>query len=1060
MKEHTLDLKNETSLIPAPRLAFWLWLLGMVLAGAGIYLLTLNWSTPVPPRWGYRGFQTFNSIPGVTVGALIASRRPRSPIGWILIASGLLGVLTGLGEEFATYALLTRPGFISGVEAIATISNFLWIPGMGLIGIHVFLLFPDGRFLSNRWRIVAWLGSAWMILATIRFWVEPGPLFNLSFAVNPFGMEALAGLQAWSPLSLWVTMGIGLILMLVSAYSLILRYRQSGSQVRQQLKWIAYTAPWMPLSMVFGQFQGFIPDLLVFITTSGLIAAIGIAILQYHLYDIDLLINRTLVYGGLTVIIAGAYVLLVGSTGIVLQRNSRMAGLLLTGLLMVIGLRPMRTVVQSGVDRVIHGKRPLISHTTPVDVAPGRLSENWLKVARAGWITLAILALGFLLTSLPGYASNFGEQLAHVPAGNPTQTTKIFAVANRFASLGSALLSLGLSWMLYRSKFKESAATALAFYLLLYGILMAGPMERWGAYWVGNSDFALLLQSILLATPTVALLAIFPNGSFVPSWMRWVVLLSIPWSISLLFLPLPTGENVAQEPFTFTLLAIWYTLIILVSGYAQVYRYRHVSTIEERQQTKWVVFGFALWAIYIFISTPPYFYLTNLPLGAPVPWWAEASVLGWSLSLGIVPVTLTIALTRHRLWNVDLVINRTLVYASLTAGVIALYVLIVGGLGLLFRSSNSLLVPLLATGLAAVLFQPLRQRLQAAVNRMMYGARDEPAIALTRLSQQLEETDPTENTLYRIVETVALTLKLPYAAIQLEPEQEPAASFGIPNENPRIFPLTYQGIVAGQMLVAGRPPDGELTPKDVQLLEDIARQAGVVAHNVRLTSDLRLSRQKIITTREEERRRLRRDLHDGLGPTLASHMLKIGSARALLEHDPETADRLLEELETNIESTLADVRRLVYNLRPPSLDQWGLIGAIRSYATGLNGQTAAEPQGIDISLDAPDDLPPLPAAVEVAAYYIVVEGLTNVFHHAHAERCRVKITLVKGDEEQENGRLCLSIEDDGQGLPQVVQAGVGLASMKERAEELGGSWSIQSLKDGGTRVTATLPLGE
>lgn len=333
-----------------------------------------------------------------------------------------------------------------------------------------------------------------------------------------------------------------------------------------------------------------------------------------------------------------------------------------------------------------------------------------------------------------------------------------------------------------------------------------------------------------------------------------------------------------------------------------------------------------------------------------------------------------------------------------------------------------MLIPLLATGLAAVLFQPLRQRLQGAVNRMMYGARDEPVAVLTQLGAQLERTGSAETALARIVETVALTLKLSYTAVTLPDQTTPIASFGIPTAHVRPFPLTYQGQLAGHMLVAGRPPDGELTPKDVQLLDKIALQAGVVVHNVHLTAELRRSWQKLITTREEERRRLRRDLHDGLGPTLASHMLKIGSARALLRRDPATAERLLGELESDIENTLAEVRRLVYNLRPPALDQWGLAGAIRAYAAECeNGTMRDNHQKLTIKMDVPETLPPLPAAVEVAAYHIAREGLTNVVRHAQARHCMLRLWVDGG----ENGRLHLTIHDDGQGLSEGSRAGVG-----------------------------------
>jgi signal transduction histidine kinase len=208
---------------------------------------------------------------------------------------------------------------------------------------------------------------------------------------------------------------------------------------------------------------------------------------------------------------------------------------------------------------------------------------------------------------------------------------------------------------------------------------------------------------------------------------------------------------------------------------------------------------------------------------------------------------------------------------------------------------------------------------------------------------------------------------------------------------------------------------------------------------------LQRARQQIVSSREEERRRLRRDLHDGLGPSLAATLLKIGSARALLANRPETTDQLLAEMENDIEMTLADVRRIVYDLRPPALDQFGLVGALRAYAETCEGST------LTVRLDVPEPLPPLPAAVEVAAYHIGREGLTNVVRHAGARRCTLRLWV-------ENGRLQLSLHDNGQGFASNTRAGVGLAAMRERAAELGGTCTIVAKEGKGAEITAVLPL--
>jgi signal transduction histidine kinase len=213
-----------------------------------------------------------------------------------------------------------------------------------------------------------------------------------------------------------------------------------------------------------------------------------------------------------------------------------------------------------------------------------------------------------------------------------------------------------------------------------------------------------------------------------------------------------------------------------------------------------------------------------------------------------------------------------------------------------------------------------------------------------------------------------------------------------------------------------------------------------------LTADLQQSRTRLVTAREEERRRLRRDLHDGLGPTLASLTFKIDAARNLLTQDSARADRLLEEVREQTQETLAQIRRLVYDLRPPALDELGLLSALREQAAPSGHQ------GLQILIEAPSCLPPLPAAVEVAAYRIAQEALTNVVRHAQARHCLLRLGL--GDRV-----LTLQITDDGKGIAPLHHIGVGLLAMQERASELGGGCTITRGACGGTTIQVTFPLG-
>jgi signal transduction histidine kinase len=218
-------------------------------------------------------------------------------------------------------------------------------------------------------------------------------------------------------------------------------------------------------------------------------------------------------------------------------------------------------------------------------------------------------------------------------------------------------------------------------------------------------------------------------------------------------------------------------------------------------------------------------------------------------------------------------------------------------------------------------------------------------------------------------------------------------------------------------------------------------------HAVRLSAELQRSRERLVTAREEERRRLRRDLHDELAPTLAALALNAATARDRTTHDPAT-NALLHDLYSGLRAAVGDIRRLVYELRPPALDELGLVAALRERAAQFSA--AADGHPLHVAVDAPEHLPLLPAAVEVAAYRIVQEALMNVVRHARAHACTVRLVLSDG--------LHLEITDDGVGLPLTYRAGVGLRSMRERAVELGGRCTIDPLDGRGTRVHACLPV--
>ena len=471
-------------------------------------------------------------------------------------------------------------------------------------------------------------------------------------------------------------------------------------------------------------------------------------------------------------------------------------------------------------------------------------------------------------------------------------------------------------------------------------------------------------------------------------------------------------------------------LVGVLTGFAAVVvRFRR-SRGDERQQVKWFL-----------VAAAP---IAAVPVVERFPEWVGALWLGWIvLSL---PIAVAIAVLRYRLDGIDVVINRALVYGTLTALVIGVYVLVVGYLGVLLRRTDDLMVSLVAAGIVAVLFAPARDRLQRAVDRLLYGRRAEPYAALAQLGERLEGTLAPEAVLPAIVSTVREALRLPYAAITSTGETTPVAS-GRAVAGTEDWPLLHQGVPVGTLVLGLRPGESTFSAADRRLLSDLARQAGVAVSAVRLTADLQRSRERLVTAREEERRRLRRDLHDGLGAQLAGLTVQTGVLRSLISRDPEAADALAAELRGELRTAIGDVRRLVHDLRPPALDELGLAGALQRLADRIGADGTA----LRVEVRA-DDLPPLPAAVEVAAYRIVQEALTNVVRHAGASRCCVTVAVEGTD-------LAVTVTDDGTGPTADRVAGVGLASMRERAAETGGTCEMGPGPDGGTRVAARLPMG-
>ena len=417
-----------------------------------------------------------------------------------------------------------------------------------------------------------------------------------------------------------------------------------------------------------------------------------------------------------------------------------------------------------------------------------------------------------------------------------------------------------------------------------------------------------------------------------------------------------------------------------------------------------------------------------------------------------IPITLAWAIAHDRLFDVEVATRRAVVYGGLTLGVLIAYLAGVAALTLVI-GPQEYAVSLLATGFAALVALPLRDALQRGVDRLLYGHRDEPVQVMRRLGMRLEWAADPERAFPAVAETLADALRLPYVALEVEDELGQAtvvAEHGTPRSAVHAMPLIHGGEPVGRLVLGLRAGEPAFEPAELALLGDLARQAGAAVHAQRLRDELSRSRARLVVAREEERRRLRRDLHDGLGPTLAAVAMRADAAAARLPEHPGDARSDVEAIGSETRAAMADLRRLVDGLRPPSLDQVGLVGAIREQVERLSAGRGRGP-GPVVSVEAhPEPLPELPAAVEVAAYRIAVEAVTNAVRHAGARVCTVR--LMAGD------HLSIEVADDGHGLTPGGSAGTGLESMRERAVEVGGALTIEPGRPVGTVVRADLPL--
>ena len=521
------------------------------------------------------------------------------------------------------------------------------------------------------------------------------------------------------------------------------------------------------------------------------------------------------------------------------------------------------------------------------------------------------------------------------------------------------------------------------------------------------------------------ILQLFPTGK--PVTLHWRVLCWLTVAAAALgnMFVGPTPEYGASS----FLVAPWWAVtegiaqnlalpIFLASIASLVVRYIR-GTEAIRQQVLWLLIA----VILVILINLPSMFEDNVPTGRYI------LIL---FSFPLIPAGVTIAVLRHGLYDVRIVLSRVVVYAVLTAGVIAIYIGLVAVLSRVLTGAGAPLVAALAIALA---FNPVRVRLQRLVDRAVYGTRRDPVAAVSAVGQRLAGDD-----LGGVANALRETLRLSYVAIE-KPEGSIASS-GEPTASSQTWALTYDGKPLGTLVVGPRRGERRLSRSDRRVMDLVAAPIAIVLHAQVLTEDLKASRERVIDAAEEERTRLRRELHDSLGPLLTGVALKADSIGLAARHRPERAESLANELAEQLRQSVEAVRRLAYGLRPAALDELGLVGALHEEGDRLGP--------VKVIIDAPESLPTLTSSVEVAAYRIAAEALTNVVRHSDAKLASVQLTT-------DDGTLKMVITDDGSS-DGPWSPGLGLTSAQLRAAEVGGSCEAGPTAEGG-RVTAILPLG-
>jgi two-component system NarL family sensor kinase len=663
-----------------------------------------------------------------------------------------------------------------------------------------------------------------------------------------------------------------------------------------------------------------------------------------------------------------------------------------------------------------------------------RVTGRWASRWAAATIAVALVAVAFLIAWL-------SRGLPVPPSGSALAWLEPLAAIIAYGVAGAILVDrrpdLPFGWLL------SGTAMLLSVQLVALPVAYRAALHGEAGPWV----------AVGLATGSVAFLPVavqglvnvrFPSGR-ITGWFGRVLEIGLVTGIVAVELggllgsglgsdllppgmvapPLINVDGVIRVADALVVLGPFVVLLGLVAGLAVVVRFLRSRGLL-RQQLKWRAVG-------VLVA------LAAFPL-------AVTEQLAWAnvIDAPVFVLTLVVPVLRYRLWIVDTIVRRSLVYGSITAVLVLAYLAVAA---IVTAAASARIAAPVAAVVVALSFAPLRSRTHRLVERFFYGDRHDPYRTLRGLGSRFQTALPGQM-LDGLVEAIGGSLRLPQVAIESTDGTRLAGidragttgTTGSVSPPAQRWPLRYEGKPAGFLVATPRRGEDGFDERDEALLADMARQiaAAVYAHG--LTAELLRSRHRLVSAREEERRRLRRDLHDGLGPILTAIGLHLDALRAGLPDNPHLA-----EAKEATGQALTELRRLVLGLRPPALDELGLVGAIRSHADRL-----AAGSGLTLVVEA-STLPDLPAAIEVAAYRTAVEALTNTARHSGARHGLVRLGI-------DDHALVLEVRDDGDTRTAWV-AGVGLAAVRERADELGGDLRAGPSADGAL-VLVRFPLPE